>query len=167
MLIILAFDSGALNNLEGRRLFDITVRDTFFLFVHKGIILPEDCSVFEIVLNLEESVIQQAKQMLRGEVIQSKGIPDRLEDSHFYAEITSKPGLFSENSTLTFHSPTTRAVRTASLLVHSSGGNVMLFGPSGSGKSFLINSLLEEISGDTSSPLQMRQETVANLMSTC
>ena len=153
---------GSGNTSDKRRLFDSIVRDNLYIYVTRGgseIIIPEDFSVFEVIINWEKLTMEHAADISpRGVVKHCFGVSDRYHDYHVSAEVNS-------TGNLVFNTPNTRSVMNALRLLHSSGANPLLLGPRGCGKSFIVSRMLLDRSRNVpSTPAQVRLDTLKNLV---
>ena len=64
------------------------------------------------------------------------GVPERYADYHVYVDTPSGGGMI-------VHTPSTRAVSTALAALHAAGGNPLIYGPRGCGKSLAVRRLLQ------------------------
>ena len=153
---------GSGNTSDKRRLFDSIVRDNLYLYVTRGgfeIIIPEEFSVFEVIINLEKLTMEHAADVSpRGVVKHCFGVSDRYQDYNVSTEVVS-------TGNLVFNTPNTRSVMSILRLLHASGANPLLLGPRGCGKSFIISRMLSDRSRNVpSTPAQVRLDTLKNLV---
>eukprot|EP01038_Epipyxis_sp_PR26KG_P006877 gene6877-9419_t len=148
---------GSANSSSRRNFFDSLVRDCVENYIKGEMDICTDCSVFECILNIEEAKLVKAirydPRTLKP--LPTNGVPKKYEDVHLYAELLQK-NRGNINSQLIFHTLSNCALINAIRLLLSTGGNVLVVGPHGSGKTKLINDILNDIKQNCPTPHDMR-----------
>jgi hypothetical protein len=121
-----------------------------------NIFFPIDFSIFECVLNLKDAQLMPptCNNDALFSTINNKFLPKQLQDTMILAEYVASKNFYSNNSNnekLVFKSASMRALSEITRLLIATGSDVLLLGEKKSGKTWLINNILNDLKSNCES----------------
>lgn len=150
---------------QDRKAFEVCLRDAIS-YIPGDVALPEDCSLFECVLDLENCKLEKSLQIhpVTKEIMINPGLPSKFENSGIYSDLVINSNSLHSSHRIQVHSPITRSLECIVTSLVASGSNIFVLGDSDCGKTNLINHILKRLGELTPSPQGLRSQIASNVV---
>lgn len=136
---------GVLNGTEKKSSFNLASYSIFKKYFEDVVEIPISCSVFDLVLNLQEPSLSPS--IATGNLVES--------DVFIKSDIS--------HGRIIFNTPSMLATKAVASLLLMAGSNLMILGPSGIGKSSIVQNLLDDFGKNCPTPSSMRNHIMEHI----